>query len=96
MLFGHSKAVEQALKARHRTYTAAERAKLFNVTYELRQRLGLRRTGSIDVDKEGRERARRDRYNAKRRALRAAARAAREILHKSITTRGVNRCVPSL
>jgi hypothetical protein len=58
--------------ARH--YTADERAKIFNLTYRERQQLQLRRTGSIDVDKAGRERARRDRYNAKRRAARAAAR----------------------
>jgi hypothetical protein len=70
------------------------------VTYELRQRLGLRRTGSIDVDKEARERARRDRYNAKRRARRAAAKAAREAGLKareaSSKTSGVNRTIPSL
>src|SRR5262249_32547215 len=70
--------LEQALNARHRTYTADERAKIFNLTYAERQHLALRRTGSIDVDKEGRERARRDRYNAKRRADRAELRAWRQ------------------
>src|SRR5262249_16953831 len=65
----------KALEERHRTYTADERAAIFNMTYAERQHLALRRTGSIDLDKEGRERARRDRYNAKRRAERAELRA---------------------
>jgi len=47
------------------------------MTYAERMQLTLRRTGSIDVDKQGRERARRDRDNAKRRAMRAAARKAK-------------------
>jgi hypothetical protein len=57
-----------------RHFTADERAKILNLTYRERQHLGLRRTGSIDVDKAGRERARRDRGNARKRAARAAAR----------------------
>jgi hypothetical protein len=40
MLFGYAEAVEQALKAPHRTYTAAERAEIWQLTYEERQRLG--------------------------------------------------------
>ena len=72
--FGFSAAeIEQCLSATPRHYTADERAKILNLTYAERQQLGLRRTGSIDVDKAGRERARRDRYNAKRRATRAGA-----------------------
>lgn len=66
--------IEQCLTTAPRHYTADERAKILNLTYRERQHLQLRRTGSIDVDKAGRERARRDRYNAKRRAARAAAR----------------------
>ena len=57
-----------------RHYTADQRATILELPYTERQQLELRRTGSIDVDKAGRERARRDRYNAKRRAARAAAR----------------------
>lgn len=67
--------LEAAMQPAPRHYTADERAKIFNLTYAERMRLGLRRTGSIDLDKAGRERARRDRYNAKRRAARQAARA---------------------
>ncbi len=68
-------ALERAMQAPPRHYTAGERAKIFNLTYAERMQLGLRRTGSIDLDKAGRERARRDRYNAKRRAARQEARA---------------------
>jgi hypothetical protein len=76
--FGFSGAeLEQALQAKPRTYTADERAAIFDITYSERMQLGLRRTGSVDVDKQGRERARRDRDNAKRRAKRAAARKAK-------------------
>jgi hypothetical protein len=85
--------VKRALELPHRTYTADERAKIFNLTYAERQLLGLRRTGSIDVDKEGRERARRDRYNAKRKAQRAKA---RELVKTSVRSHGVNRVIPSL
>ena len=67
-------AVEQCMTGNARHYTADERATILEVTYAERMQLGLRRTGSIDVDKAGRERARRDRYNAKRRAARAGAR----------------------
>jgi hypothetical protein len=66
--------LKEALAARHRTYEADERARILGVTYAERQHLGLRRTGSIDLDKEARERARRDRYNAKRRTKRAQKR----------------------
>ncbi|WP_131522877.1 hypothetical protein [Nitrobacter sp. Nb-311A] len=68
--------LEQCMRATPRHYTADERAKILNLTYAERQHLGLRRTGSIDLDKAGRERARRDRYNEKRRAIRAGARRA--------------------
>jgi hypothetical protein len=75
--FGLSMAdLEQCMRATLRHYTADQRAKILNLTYAERQRLGLRRTGSIDLDKAGRERARRDRYNAKRRAAHASARRA--------------------
>jgi hypothetical protein len=66
--------LERCMATTPRHYTADERAKILNLTYRERQQLGLRRTGSVDVDKAGRERARRDRYNAKRRATRARAR----------------------
>jgi hypothetical protein len=67
--------VERCLLTTPRHYTADERAAIAQLTYDERQHhLGLRRTGSIDVDKAGRERLRRDRYNVKRRAARALAR----------------------
>ena len=73
--FGFTTAdLERAMQAAPRHYTADERAKVFGLTYAERQHLALRRTGSIDVDKAGRERARRDRHNAKRRAARQEAR----------------------
>jgi hypothetical protein len=71
--------LERAIQAPLRHYTADERAKIFGLTYAERQHLGLRRTGSIDVDKAGRERARRDRYNAQRRAARQAARSVKAV-----------------
>ena len=83
--FGFTSAdLERTMQAKPRHYTADERAKIFQISYAERQHLGLRRTGSCDVDKAGRERARSDRYNAKRRAARARAKAA-----------GVNRRGPS-
>ncbi len=72
--------IERALATKHRCCKADERARIWGLTYAERQLLGLRTTGSIDVDKAGRERARRDRYNIKRpktRAGRAAAKAAK-------------------
>jgi hypothetical protein len=57
-----------------RNYSAGERAAILGVAYAERQRLKLRRTGAIDLDREGRERLRRDRYNAKRKAERAEKR----------------------
>jgi hypothetical protein len=103
--FGFDPAViEEVISAfKHRTYTADERAKILGVTYAQRQRLGLRRTGAVDVDKEGRERARRDRGNAYARLKRAVEKEERK---QSITAsngkrrgeplRAVNRCLPSL
>ena len=85
---------------KHYTYTADERAKILGVTYAERQWLGLKRTGSIDVDKAGRERARRDRGNAAKRAKRAIERAAKTNQQSRLVPdackRGVNRQVPSL
>src|SRR5262249_47768926 len=71
--FGISpEAVDEALASPHRTFKADERGRILGVTYAERQLLGLRPTGCIDVDKEERERARRDRYNIKRRVKREA------------------------
>ena len=81
---------------KHHTYTADQRAKILGVTYADRQWLGLRRTGAIDLDKAGRERARRDRYNAKRRAKRAIETNQRSRRVLDVCKRGVNRQVPSL
>lgn len=65
--------LEACMATTPRHHNADERAEILNLLYRERQLLQLRRTGSIDVDKAGRERARRERYNAKRRAARAAA-----------------------
>ena len=81
---------------KHHTYTADQRAEILGVTYADRQWLGLRRTGAIDLDKAGRERARRDRYNAKRRAKRAIETNQRSRRVLDVCKRGVNRQVPSL
>jgi len=78
-----------------RNYTAQERAQILSMTYAERQLLGLRRTGSMDVDKEGRERARRDRYNAKRRPKREAERRIRMSRVPVGAQGGVNRCKQS-
>lgn len=67
--------LDRAMSTELRRYKADERAGIWSIKYSERQALRLRRTGSVDLDKGGRERARRDRYNAKRRAQRAAARA---------------------
>ena len=70
---------ERAMQSAPRNYTADERAKVFSLSYAERQLLGLRRTGSVDVDRAGRERARRDRYNSKRRAAPRSARAVKSL-----------------
>jgi len=103
--------IEQAISSfKHRTYTADERAKILGVPYAKRQLLRLRRTGSIDVDKAGRERARRDRGNAARREKTAAERVVRANERDELTreiaqltsiervyhSNAVNRCNPSL
>ena len=73
--FGFTDAeLERAMQPKARAYTADERAAIFEMTYAERMQLHLRRTGSIDLNQAGRERARRDRYNAKRRVARHAAR----------------------
>jgi hypothetical protein len=72
--FGFTAAdIERCMQIEPRHYRADERAEIFQIRYAERQALGLRRTGSIDVDKAGRERARRARYNKKRRAARKNA-----------------------
>jgi hypothetical protein len=65
------------------------------MTYAERQLLGLHRTGAIDVDKEGRERTRRDRYNAKRIVKRAKRGIERATEKEKTAKSGVNRCIPS-
>jgi len=57
-----------------RLYDATDAAKAIGLTYARRQQLRIRTIGAIDLDKAGRERARRDRYNAKRRAERNGGR----------------------
>jgi len=66
-----------------RPYSADERGAIWNLTLEERNGLELHHTGCIDVDKAGRERARRDRYNAKRNADRQAKRAAKQAERRS-------------
>ena len=70
--FGFSAAeIERCMQSAPRHFKADERAEIFKLRYAERQALKLRRTGSVDVDKAGRELARRERWNAKRRAKRA-------------------------
>jgi hypothetical protein len=100
--------VRQAIETPHRTYTASERAEIWQLTYDERQRLKLRRTRWVGadgkaVDWETVERARRDRYNVIRRAHRAAIRAqreahknlAREPIKASAVPSGVSKSYPS-
>jgi hypothetical protein len=70
--FEFSDRLQEALRPLWRKYEADERAAIWRIQQEERLALGLRRTGCVDRDKAGRERDRRDRYNAKRRAKRAA------------------------
>ena len=66
--------VEAALRSEWRSYTATERASIFKITYDEYRRLGFRRSGCIEVDAAERRRLTKQRYNAKRRAARAAKR----------------------
>lgn len=73
--FGFTPAeIEAALRPQWRAYSAAERAAVFKITYQEYRRLGLRRSGCIEFDAEARRRLTKQRYNAKRRAERAAKR----------------------
>jgi len=78
-----------------RNYTADERAKVprHDLCRAPASRAAPHRRD--DVDKEGRERARRDRYNAKRRAVRAKRRIERATEKERTAKSGVNRCIPS-
>jgi hypothetical protein len=72
--FGFTDAdVERCVKIAPQGFTADQRAEIFDLHYAERQALGLRRTGSVDVDKAGRERARCARRNRNRRIKRAQA-----------------------
>lgn len=70
--FGFTAAdVERCMQFELQGFTADQRAEIFDLLYAERQALGLRRTGSVDVDKAGRERARCARRNRNRRLKRA-------------------------
>jgi hypothetical protein len=56
----------ECIQGRHRFLTADELAVELNLDYAERQHYGLRSIGSIDVDKAGRERLRRERAKLKR------------------------------
>ena len=72
--FGFTAAdVERCMRFELQGFTADQRAEIFDLLYAERQALGLRRTGSVDVDKAGRERARCARRNRNRRIKRALA-----------------------
>jgi len=66
--------LDRAMSSDWRPYDADERGAIWNLSLADRLRLNLRRTGCIDADKPARERARRDRWNAKKREKRNAAR----------------------
>jgi len=66
--------IEAALRPGWRAYTAGERAAIFQITYEEYRRLRLRRSGCIELDPAARRLRTKQRYNAKRRAERAAKR----------------------
>jgi len=72
--------LDRAMSSDWRPYDADERGAIWNLSLADRLKLNLRRTGCIDADKPARERARRDRYNAKRRAKRNATRARVEVV----------------
>jgi hypothetical protein len=91
--FGYTEAdAIDALRPAWRPYEAAERAKVFQVTFATYRRLGLRRSGCVDVDPAERRRLTHQRYNAKRRARRAKnpserfAKIARNFLSSSAVT----------
>jgi hypothetical protein len=67
--------LERCVSAELAHFDADARARILDVTYAERMRPGLRRTGSVDVDKAARERLTASRRNAKKRSKRAAARA---------------------
>ena len=71
--FGRTE-IEAAMRSEWRSYEASERAAIFQTTYDEYRRLGLRRSGCIEVDAAERRRRTKARYNAKRRAERAAKR----------------------
>jgi hypothetical protein len=86
--FGFSAAdLQRAFSAPPRCNSADERAAILSMSYERRQRLHLRVTGSIDASKDRRERLRRDRYNISRKAKRARGRLVRAGLHASLNRR---------
>jgi hypothetical protein len=66
--------LDAAMRCPWRAYTATERAAIFEITYDEYRRLGLRRSGCAEVDAVERRRLTKQRYNAKRRAERAAHR----------------------
>ena len=76
--FGFTPAeTDAAMRQEWRSYTAAERADTFKVTYDEYRRLGLRRSGCIELNPSERRCLTKQRYNAKRRAERAAKRVSR-------------------
>jgi hypothetical protein len=66
-LFDFTKDDLDSMRPDWRPFDADQRGAIWNLLLADRLRLNLRRTGCIDADKQARERARRDRYNAQRR-----------------------------
>ena len=62
--------LQAALDSEWRPYTAAQRAAIFQTTYDEFRTLKLRRSGCAELDPAERRRLTKERYNAKRRAAR--------------------------
>lgn len=72
------------MRAEWRFYTAAERAAIFQITYDQYRRLGLRRSGCVELDPTERRRLTKQRYNATRRAERAAKRHSKSAVGRAL------------
>jgi hypothetical protein len=78
--------LEAALRPAWRPYSAAERARIFQITYDEYRALGLHRSGCAEVDAAERRRLTKQRYNAKRRAERHEAAKASDLTDSKVPT----------
>jgi hypothetical protein len=82
--FGFTPAeMDTAVRQEWRSYTATERAGIFESTYGEYRRLGLRRSGCLELDPTARRRLTKQRYNAKKRAERAAKRVSKSAAQRA-------------